>query len=136
MWAEHMVSAPSFRRAQERGGQSGFALDLRLNWSRSIPMSCVAEVGLKVDGLPVDPATVTVAQQGVDLPLAGWANRDDIWWPVLEPSTVTASASSPLTDGPHEIEVELRVRVPGFAPGPDGVWPTRFNRATVTEELR
>jgi len=135
MWAEHMVSKTSLRRPAETDDPRRFSFDLRLNWSRSIPMSSVEEIALKVDGLPVDQEGILLAQGGEDLPLAGWRTRDDIWWPVLEPSTVTASAVSPLSAGTHQIEVELRVRVPAFPPGPDGVWPTRFNRVTASEEL-
>ena len=135
MWAEHMVSRTSFRRGGDPADRTRFEIDLRLNWSRSIPMSCVAEVGLRLDGDVIDAGTISLTQGGVELPLAGWAERDDIWWPVLDPAIVSASASSTIVDGTHELEVELRVRVPGFAPGPDGVWPTRFNRATVVEEL-
>ncbi|MCU1481858.1 MAG: hypothetical protein JWQ19_2644 [Subtercola sp.] len=135
MWAEHVVSNTSFRRTDGDDDPSRFSLDLRLNWSRAIPMSCVAEIGLKIDDIPVVPESIIVAQGGEGLRLADWQTRDDIWWPVLEPSTVTASTESPLADGMHKIEVELRIRVPGFAPSPTGVWPTRFNRVTIEEEL-
>jgi hypothetical protein len=136
MWAEHVVVKSSLRRPGGTADPTRFALDLRLNWSRSIPMSCVDTIAVAIDGEPVAPDTITLRQGGAELPLEGWRTRDDIWWPVLEASTLTGSAPTPLRAGPHALEVELRVRVPGFAPGPDGIWPTRFTRIRTTEELR
>jgi hypothetical protein len=133
MWAEHIMSEPSFRR--RAGDPSGFQFDIRLNWSRSIPMSCVEDVSVAIDGEIVDPLTLTLAQGGEMLSLRDWAGRDDVWWHVLGPSTVSATTARPLAAGSHTITFELRVRVPSFPPGADGVWPTRFNRVTVTEEL-
>lgn len=126
MWAEHVVSNTALRRAGD-----GIAFDIRLNWSRSIPMSCVQELVVAIDGERIDG--LTLAQGGEDLPLRAWADRDDIWWPVLAPATVTAAHR--MASGAHRLDIELRVRVPAFPPGPDGVWPTRFTRATSIEEL-
>ena len=98
-------------------------------------MSCVQEVAVKIDGDPISEASISLAQGGVELPLAAWSARDDIWWPVLKPATLTASSGAPLASGPHDIEVALRVRVPGFAPDARGVWPTRFNRASTVDVL-
>lgn len=44
MWAEHMVSNTSFRRPAGTDDPRLVSFDLRLNWSRSIPMSCVEEI--------------------------------------------------------------------------------------------
>jgi hypothetical protein len=136
MWAEHVLSEPSLRRAAGNRDPARFSLDLRLNWSRSVPMSCVQEVAVKIDGNPVSEPSISLTQGGVELPLAAWRTRDDVWWPVLEPATLSASSAAPLAAGPHDIEVSLRVRVPGFAPDASGVWPTRFNRVTTVDVLR
>lgn len=99
-------------------------------------MSCVEEVNLIVDGKPADPSSLTLAQGGEEHSLSEWAPHDDVWWPVLDPAVVTATTAHRLEAGEHRIELELRVRVPAFPPGPDRVWPTRFNRAAVTAVLR
>ena len=90
---------------------------------------------MKIDGDPALEASISLAQGGVELPLAAWRTRDDVWWPVLESATLTASSAAPLAAGPHDIEISLRVRVPGFAPDASGVWPTRFNRVTAVDVL-
>jgi hypothetical protein len=134
MWAEHVLSRPLLRRA--RGGEPrAISVDVRLNWSRSVPMSCVQAITLSVDGQPVRAETLTLDHHGEALPLSAWADRDDVWWPVLDPITLTASTAEHLEPGAHRIDVEMRVRVPSFPPGPDGVWPTRFNRVTAVAEL-
>ena len=134
VWAEHILSNADLRRAAH--DPRAISLNIRLNWSRSVPMSCVDEVRLTVDGEPVDPSSLTLAQGGEEHALPDWAPRDDIWWPVLEPAVLTVTPAHRLDEGEHFIELELRVRVPAFAPGPDGVWPTRFNRGSATAALR
>jgi hypothetical protein len=90
MFAEHLISDRPPRRVG-----SAHAVEVRLNWYRSLPSACV-DVSLRVDGHPAE-ATLCVGD----------------WWPVTKPAELLVE----LSEGVHELELTMRTSVPYLPPG-------------------
>jgi hypothetical protein len=132
VFAEELIVGGSLRAVRTASGApEGFAVDLRLNWFRSLPVSCVEELVLSVDGVHVPPRDIKLDVAGTRFPLEEAPGRDDVWWSCGEPATLLVGGRR-LDPGPHELACQLRVRIPYFPPGPDGVWPTMYDRAVAS----
>ncbi|HEY8588869.1 MAG TPA: DUF6379 domain-containing protein [Naasia sp.] len=95
---------------------SGFELRVGLPWIRSMPLSAVLELGVGIDGVPLDPAELTVSLDGTHVP-PGDLTGHDAWW-FLQDRLVLAGAR-PLAPGSHAVTVDLRLMVPYLQAGPD-----------------
>ncbi|MGY1602235.1 hypothetical protein [Geodermatophilus sp. SYSU D00815] len=110
-----------------RDGRLGLAL--HLPWYRSLPLSCLESVEVRVDGAPV--AVRQVATGGFAGPVAAAAGSD-AWWDLRDALDVVLDA--PAATGDHSaVEVDLAVRIPYIQQAP-GV--PLVQRATVRTEGR
>ncbi len=87
-------------------------LALRLNWYRSLPLSCVERLDIDLDGVRLDPARTSIELDGVRVPAGSLAAQDDRWWPVLDTATVRVDLDAPPAEGPHTVDVALGSRIP------------------------
>ena len=96
MFSRHLVESAALdgRRLE---------LSVRLNWYRSLPLSCVERLEVRLDGEPVD----------VSLEL------DGDWWRVRDSARVAGELAGDPGDGPHAVELLLGTRIP-YLVGPDG----------------
>jgi hypothetical protein len=118
---------------------SRIALDIRLNWFRSLPMSCLDVLDLWIDGVPVDPASRKLTYDGQTLRLDQWARRDDVGWSVVDSATLTAAAPKRLTRGQHTVQLDISVRIPSFAQvrtGPGRACSTASSRQRKSHSSR
>ncbi|MGY1810254.1 DUF6379 domain-containing protein [Blastococcus sp. SYSU D00669] len=108
-----------------RDGRLGLAL--RLPWYRSLPLSCLESVDVRVDGAPV--AVRQVATGGFTGPVAEAAGTG-AWWDLRDALDVVLDAGAVPGDA-HAVEVDLAVRIPYIQQAP-GV--PLVQRATVRTE--
>jgi hypothetical protein len=102
-----------------RATAAGFELDLHLNWYRSLPLSCVKDVELTVNGEPIGRDEITFAVNGGEYALDELAERWEELWFVLDPATVRVAR--PLVFAGERAEVRLRLvsRIPYILVAPD-----------------
>ena len=105
-----LVCDEGFRRATQ-GGRSGVVVKLRLPSYRSLPLSCVPEIGLNVDGEAVKNSELTLLLDNNPHQIAELSALSDIWWFVLDPAELFAPLGN-LGDGEHDVEVTVREIVP------------------------
>jgi hypothetical protein len=129
MFADDLL--PARMRAAGARPDDGVALDIRLNWYRSLPLSCVEAVELIIDGSPVSSDRLTLRLPGFDGGVEELAEADDVWWRVLESAELVAERED-LTSGPHDVELALTLRIPYYGPLPDGGFVTITDRAKGT----
>jgi hypothetical protein len=110
------------------------ALDVRLNWYRSLPLSCVEAIDLTIDGDPVPSDRLRLRLDGFEDTAAALPGPADAWWRVLESAELVAEAPR-LAPGPHEVELALTLRIPYYGPLPDGGFVTITDRARGTVVL-
>jgi hypothetical protein len=93
-------------------GQNGYSLRARLPWYRALPLSCLAEVALAVDGETADPTAVTVEIDGFPVPLTEVGQASDRSWYVLDDMVIHVSGAD-LPDRPmHQVHLTIGLRIP------------------------
>ena len=102
--------------------RKGFQVKARLTEYRSLPLSCIVGIELKVDGEVINPADLVFTLNGYDHRISDFARMQRVWWFVLDPATVFVPRESQLTQGEHEVEATL-VNISPYATS--GVHTTR-----------
>ena len=107
------------------------AVAVHLPWYRSLPVSCLESVGVRIDGIPVRVRAVAVAGfAGAVQDTAG----SDAWWDLRDALDVSLDA----TAGPGEVlavEVDLAVRIPYMQQAP-GVPPVQRTAVRTEATVR
>jgi len=120
VFARHLVESATLTA-------DALELSVRLNWYRSLPLSCVEQVEVRLDGEAVEPATVEV--DGVSCPVADLPTADDRWWHVLDSARIRVPLERAPEAGRHTVEVVLGSRIP-YLVAPDG------SAAVITDRAR
>ncbi|WP_321785052.1 C-glycoside deglycosidase beta subunit domain-containing protein [Paraburkholderia sp. J94] len=95
-----------------RATESGFAIDVRLPWYRSLPLSTVDIAEIILDGETIDLADVTFELEGQTLRPDDLRALTDQWWYVLDSAWLNVK-HAPLAKGSaHDVAVTLAVRPP------------------------
>lgn len=102
MFSRHLVES-----AAVRGGR--LELSVRLNWYRSLPLSCLERLEVTLDGAPLE---VTLELDGVRRLVPALPGEDERWWHVLDSARLHAALPRDLDGGRHVVEVLLGTRIP------------------------
>lgn len=96
----------------------GLALEVRLPWYRSLPLSCVESIELSVNGTPVSRDDLLVTVDGHDRHVRELERLEDRTWFVRDPIVLKAPR---VVQSGEEVDVGLRVRlrIPYILVGPD-----------------
>ena len=109
--------------------ETGFEFKVRLNWYRSLPLSCVEKVGVQLDGKPVEPQSIRFCVNDKEYGLEQLADTVEEFWFVQDAAVVKVDLPGQVRMGEeHTIEVEIILRAPYIKVGPDRflTMPTRF----------
>jgi hypothetical protein len=110
----------------------GYEVQVRLNWYRSIPLSCVEQVRVALNGRWAEPDAIDFGVNGRRHTLAALAEMPEDSWFVNDSATLHISAHGAATAGaPHTVEVELAFRVPYIQIGPE-MFLVRADRLSTT----
>lgn len=90
-------------------------LSVRLNWYRSLPLSCVERLEVALDGVPLE---ASLELDGGRWPVTELGAQDERWWHVRDAARVTAELDGRLDDGQHVVELLIGSRIP-YLVGPD-----------------
>lgn len=90
----------------------GLALDLRLPWYRSLPLSVVMPNDLTVDGQPVPLEGASLEYEGRRYPLAELPEQVQTFWFLLDSATLHVPTATPLPAGPHHVVLTLTLYPP------------------------
>jgi hypothetical protein len=103
-----------------RAAESGFELDVHLNWYRSLPLSSVQTVELAVDGEAIPRERISFVLDGREHTLDELAGRFDEDWFVLDAATLRVRRETPIRAGePAEVTLRLGSRIPYLLTAPD-----------------
>ena len=64
MYDSHILTEHDCRNMWEHGKKYGYGVDITINYYRGLPLSCVEEIALEVDGEPIDPADMILRISG------------------------------------------------------------------------
>ena len=100
----------------------GLALDVRLPWYRSLPLSVVMPSELLVDGQAVSLDGATVEHEGRRYPLAELPEQTGAWWFVQDSVTLHVPLAAAPAAGEHTVVLTLHLFPPYI---PMLTWVTR-----------
>ena len=98
------ISDHGFRNVT-RDGVEGVEIKVRLTSYRSLPLSCIEGIILKIDGREINTATVTITVNQHDYQLAELPPLSHVWWFILEHATVFVPGK--LAPGSHHLDGTL-----------------------------
>jgi hypothetical protein len=112
----------------------GFEVKVRLNWYRSLPLSCIERVSLVLDGQAIDPASISFAVNDHAYPLNDMPSLTGEYWYIQDSAVLQVRQPSLVAAGePHTIEAEITLRAPYIMVGPGKflTMPTRYTTVQV-----
>lgn len=100
----------------------GLALDVRLPWYRSLPLSVVMPSELLLDDQPVSLEGATVEHEGRRYTLAELPEQINAWWFIQDSVVLHVPLAKPLAAGAHRVVLTLHLFPPYI---PMLTWVTR-----------
>lgn len=94
------------RRATVNDKQ-GVQLKVRLTSYRSLPLSCIEAIELKIDGERIDPDGLVLTLDSAQYRLRDLPKLSKVYWFILDHADLFAPLSKALTAGAHEVEGTL-----------------------------
>lgn len=99
--------------------ENGYAFDVRLNWYRSLPLSSVEILEVKLDGQPVPPDSIEFQINQRHYSLKDLLEKFDEYWFVQDHAGLLIRQPGRVLLGEmHSIEVEISLRFPYMMIGP------------------
>ncbi len=113
-WDMRIVEDNSLRATDD-----GFAIGLRLDWYRSLPLSCLEQLEISLDGQPIDKKDMIFEINGHRYSFAEledkiyeqWFVQDTLWVRVHRPGSVKPGEE-------HKVDALLAMRRPYMVVGP------------------
>jgi hypothetical protein len=94
-----------------RATPTGYRIDVRLPWYRSLPVSTVEVGEVCIDGRVIDPSRMTFELEGRTFSLADMADQVDKVWFVLDSAYLNVEAADH-GGGEHDVSVTLNLYPP------------------------
>ena len=113
MYDAHILTDVGCRSIWEHGKKVGYCVNLTINYYRGLPLCCVDEILLEVDGEAVDPATIVLQHQGREyayLDILKDTFPADFYWLFGEMLRVVVMKAGGIEQGRHAVKVRLATR--------------------------
>src|SRR5919199_2956483 len=91
---------------------NGYLIRVRMPWYRQLPLSCILELSVAVDGQVAPQDSITVEVDGVQRSLADAAQAWDEPWYVLDDLVVRVAGVRLAEGSEHEVHLTLGLRIP------------------------
>jgi hypothetical protein len=112
----------------------GYRIDVHLPWYRSLPLSCLEDISLRLGADTVDRADLRIRWDGRELTLDEVADLVDEQWFVQDALEVLVAKPDGVPTGQSlDVELTLATRIPYIIIGPETalVQRTRVERKVV-----
>jgi len=93
-------------------GKRGFQLKVRLPDYRSLPLSCIAGIELRMDGEAINSKDIVFRLNGYSHKLEELPGLHQVWWFILDPAELFVARERDLTAGEHEVEGTVALVTP------------------------
>jgi hypothetical protein len=91
---------------------TGFRIDIRLPWYRSLPVSTVEIDSVSIDGVPLDSANVSFELEDRKIALSAMADQVDTVWYVLDSAYLDVRSDGLDPGAAHEFSVTMSLYPP------------------------
>jgi hypothetical protein len=106
----YVIMNTGFKNTVKGGTASGYQLDIRIPYYRSVYLSAIHSIELAVDGEPIAPEDIRIVVAGKTFTIAQMFEADSVRWGFGDPATLLVSRSGGLNPGIHSIKVGIVVR--------------------------
>lgn len=110
MWSTRLISDDGLKRTA-----TGFEVDVRLPWYRSLPLSVLHGISLRLDGTEVPASAMRLRVNGVGHALSDLENRTDDWWYVLDSGILEVDHPQLEPGSRHVVDITLTFEIPYVA---------------------
>jgi hypothetical protein len=113
MYDQHILTDQGCRSVWAHGEKVGYAVNLTINYYRGLPLCCVDEISLEVDGEAVDPASMVLQHRGREYPYLDIFKDDfptDFYWLFGENLRVVIQKEGGIEQGRHLVKLTLGTR--------------------------
>lgn len=128
------VADEGFRNT-ERDGRKGFQLKVRLTSYRSLPLSCIEGVKLKIDGQEIDPKDIVLTLNNYSHKLDELPRLSGVWWFILDCGELFVPYPKPLAAGEHLVEATLITVEPYMTAGRFSFYSACSKRLALEPEI-
>lgn len=112
---------------------TGCEMKLRFQWYRSLPVSCVENLKLSLDGQPVDPGQLRFEVNGHQYRLEELPDKVEEFWFVQDSAVLSVVQSARWKPGEtHRIDLEFAMRAPYIPIGP-GIFLTKIHKYSAEQ---
>lgn len=116
-------------------GQTGFFVKVRLTSYRSLPLSCIENIEISIDGKAVSREDITFILNGYSHKVDELAKLSHIWWFILDCAELFISRPLPLPAGEHLVDGLLVTVEPYVSGGRFTFFYPSQKRLAVAAEL-
>ncbi len=107
-----------------RATENGYEVQIKLAWYRSLPLSCVENLQVTLDGQPADPALIRLGVNGHEYRLEDMADKVEEFWFVQDPARLIVLQPGKMAKGEtHTVEAAIFMRAPYIPIGPGKFLP-------------
>lgn len=114
-----IIKKKSFKNLYINGRKNGFEFDVQLAYYRGHYLSDIDLLEVYLDGEKMPQEAVTFEINGKELPVYKLTYAVTEFWSQVEPARIRVIKRGGVTDGEHELELKLMLRVPYMQIGPD-----------------
>lgn len=113
LYERHILTNVGARSVYEKGKRIGYCVNLRINYYRGLPLSCIDSIDLWVDGEHVLPEDMTIQCNGREYPYLHLLADDmetDTYWTFGDYLRVIVAKEGGIAVGAHEVKLRLGTR--------------------------
>ncbi len=113
MYDTHILTEHDCRSVWEHGKKVGYCVNLTINYYRGLPISCIDQITLVVDGETVDPASMYVQHRGWEYPYLFILSDEcptDFYWTFGDYLRVVVKKDGGIEQGKHHVKLTLGTR--------------------------
>ena len=104
---KYIICEDGFCNYDVGGKIRGFKLKIRLTTYRSVPLSCIEKVQVKIDGTDIPESDIILCLNGKRFSLEQLTDMYAEWWYFLDKAELEIRKDGGLSKGAHNVEVTL-----------------------------
>ncbi len=113
MYGDHVLTDIGCRSVWEKGKKVGYCVNLKINYYRGLPLSCIDQITLTVDGETADLEDMYLQHNGREYHYPDILKDDmctDFYWIFGDLLRVVVKKEGGLEQGVHHVELVLGTR--------------------------
>jgi len=113
MYDTHILTDIGCRSVWEHGRKTGYAVNLKINYYRGLPLCCIDQIELVVDGKKVNQEEMYLQHRGREYPYTDILKDDfptDFYWAFGQLLRVIVRKDGGIEQGIHHVALTLGTR--------------------------